>query len=78
MNEKGYIHTSYIDMLCLVRAMGLANKSTLLTSLEEDVPGWLQTELDRNKSKDTWYDVPLVIMSQLLHPVKISKTKDSN
>ena len=61
--------TSYIDMLAMVRAMGLADKTTLLASLEARVPGWLEAELDRGRGPRSWYNVPVVIMSQLLHPV---------
>lgn len=75
MNEKGFVKTSYIDMICIVRAMGVANKATLLKHLEEVSPGWLENELERETArrgpKNRWYKVPIVILSQILHPVCI-------
>lgn len=78
MNEKGYVQTSYIDTICIVRAMGMANKTTLLKHIEDVHPGWIEDELKREASrrgpKKRWFKVPPVILSQILHPVS-SKTK---
>ncbi|KAI5060000.1 hypothetical protein GOP47_0024420 [Adiantum capillus-veneris] len=54
--------------------MGTSNMDTLLKGLEEDVPGWLQRELDAEKNKcgalwRHWYKVPLILLSQLLYSV---------
>lgn len=74
MNEKAYVQTSYIDMICIVRAMGLANKTTLLKHIEEAQPGWVEAELERDASrrgpKHRWFKVPPVILSQILYPVR--------
>ncbi|KAI5065344.1 hypothetical protein GOP47_0020039 [Adiantum capillus-veneris] len=82
INDKGYIKTSFIDMLCMVRAMGTANMDTLLKGLDEDVPGWLQRELDAEMNKRgglrrCWYKVPLIVLSQLLYPAKYTKALQS-
>ena len=73
MNEKGYIQTSYIDTICIVRAMGMANKTTLLKHIEDVHLGWIEAELkieqSRRGPKNRWYKVPPVILSQILHPV---------
>ena len=45
MNEKGYVQTSYIDTICIVCAMGTANKTTLLKHIEDVHPGWVEGEL---------------------------------
>lgn len=79
MNEKAYVQTSYIDMICIVRAMGLANKTTLLKHIEEAQLGWVEAEPKRDASrrgpKHRWFKILLVILSQILYPAKYVKAQ---
>lgn len=72
LNDTGYVQTSYTDMLWMVRAMGLASKESLMEKIPFTVYTWLQTDIERKVGKKAWYNVPVAIMSQLLHPVSVN------
>ena len=52
--------------------MGLASKESLMEKIPFTVYTWLQTDIERKVGKKAWYNVPVAIMSQLLHPVSVN------
>ena len=57
----------------MVCAMGLASKDSLIIKkIPFTVYTWLNSEIDKKVEKNAWYEAPVAIMSQLLHPVSSS------
>ena len=69
LNDTSFVKTNYIDTLWLVRGFGTSSKEALLKKIPYTVYSWLQKDIDRKVGKKAWYNAPVAVMSQLLHPV---------
>lgn len=69
LNDTGFVQTSYTDTLWMVRAMGLASKEAMIKKLPFTVYTWLHSDIEKKLGKHAWYNAPVAVMSQLMHPV---------
>lgn len=54
----------------MVHVMGLAFKESLvIKKIPYTVHTWLSSEIEKKVGKHAWYEAPVAIMPQLLHPI---------
>ena len=71
-NDVGFVPTTFVDHVSLVRGMGTADKDSLLRTLDFTIPRFAKDEMDRRrKIKMPWYGVPIGVLSQMADPVSI-------
>lgn len=69
MNDTSFVKTNYIDTLWLVRGFGTSSKEALLNKIPYTVYTWLDSAIEKKVGRNAWYNAPVAVMSQLLHPV---------
>ena len=69
LNDTSFVKTNYIDTLWLVHGFGTSSKEALLKNIPYTVYSWLQKDIGKKVGKRAWYNAPVAVMSQLLHPV---------
>ena len=71
-NDTGSIPTTFVDHVSLVRGMGIADKDSLLQTLDFTIPQFAKDEMDcRKKITMPWYGVPIGVLSQMIDLVNI-------
>ena len=69
LNDTSFVKTNYIDTLWLVYGFGTSSKEALLKKIPYTLYILLQKDIDKKVGKKAWYNAPVAIMSQLLHPI---------
>ena len=71
-NDIGFVPTTFVDHVSLVRGMGIADKDSLLQTLDFTIPRFAKDDMDRRqKITIPWYGVPIGVLSQMTYLVNI-------
>ena len=71
-NDIGFVPTTFVDHVSLVRGTSTADKDSLLQTLDFTIPRFAKDEMDCcRKMKMPWYGVPIGVLLQMTDPVSI-------